>query len=237
MLSSEVPFARRVLPLDVRRLGLRMLARMRGTIDAIRIARRVPELRDYERLANLPRSTLHPLYQEYVTTVSNRTMAVSFELAVFLTVLSTLSQPKRVLDLGSGFSSLVLRKFAREAGGDVAVWSVDDSPLWLEATRRFLDRHGMDVNHLLTWDEFEAEEKAPFDLVLYDLGTMDTRAAKIGEVLPLVRRSGLLVLDDLHVSRYAWHVRAALQSAGLRSYSLMRFTLDEIGRFSMLVLS
>ena len=221
MLSSEVPFARRVLPLDVRRLGLRMLARMRGTIDAIRIARRVPELRDYERLATLPRSTLHPLYQEYVTTVSNRTMAVSFELAVFLTVLSTLS----------------LRKFAREAGGDVAVWSVDDSPLWLEATRRFLDRHGMDVNHLLTWDEFEAEEKAPFDLVLYDLGTMDTRAAKIGEVLPLVRRSGLLVLDDLHVSRYAWHVRAALQSAGLRSYSLMRFTLDEIGRFSMLVLS
>jgi len=93
-----------------------MLARMRGTIDAIRIARSVAELRDYERLETLPRSTLHPLYQEYVTTVSNRTMAVSFELAVFLTVLSTLSQPKRVADLGSGFISLVLRKFAIGAG-------------------------------------------------------------------------------------------------------------------------
>ncbi len=83
---------------------------------------------------------------------------------------------------------------------------------------------------------FTAEARAPFDLVLYDLGNMDTRGAAIGEVLPLVRRGGLLVLDDLHVSRYAWHVREALRSSGLHGYSLRGLTLDQIGRFAMLVL-
>jgi hypothetical protein len=64
-------------------------------------------------------------------------MSVSVELAVFLDVLCRLIEPDRILDLGSGFSSFVLRRHlaSRDVGVHSVIWSIDDSPEWLEQTR------------------------------------------------------------------------------------------------------
>jgi hypothetical protein len=53
---------------------------------------------------------------------------------------------KRLLDLGSGFSSYVLRAYAAGVPGAVG-WSVDDDPAWLEKTRAFLVSEGLSTEH------------------------------------------------------------------------------------------
>jgi hypothetical protein len=101
----------------------------------------------FSALASLPEafaSSWEPLaapYQEYVETVSNPAMALSPHTAALLYALCTLLVPKRALDLGSGFSSFVLRRYARDTAGSCIVHSVDDDAQWMDQTRAFLSAH------------------------------------------------------------------------------------------------
>ena len=61
--------------------------------------------------------------------------------------------PARVLDLGSGFSSLALRHYAASAAHAVRVVSVDDDPRWLDTTRDYLEAHGHSEGELRLWSD------------------------------------------------------------------------------------
>jgi predicted O-methyltransferase YrrM len=151
-------------------------------------------------------------------------MKASF--SVFLTTMCEQVRPRTILDLGSGFSSYVFRRYAHgvEQGEQPVVYSVDESGRWLEKTHAFLRRHELDDPNLSTWSEFQATNPPPFDLVLYDLATLEVRVKLLPAVLNFCRPGGLIVIDDIHVPGYRRAIRRSLDRSAARNFSLRAFT-------------
>jgi predicted O-methyltransferase YrrM len=176
-------------------------------------------------------------HAQYVATISDSAHAISLELARYILEVASEDHPKHLLDLGSGFSSYVLRAYAAGVPGAVA-WSVDADPAWLEKTRAFLVSEGLSTEHLYNWSDFLtlASTNGPgtFDLVVHDLSTVRSRHGTIQFVLSLVRPGGALVLDDMDVDAYRRHVRSELDAAGAKHVDIRNKTLDSRNRYSWL---
>jgi len=220
-----------------------MFTHLRARKDARRLAARVGAPAEYARAAADARRRLAPMHAEYVASVSTKDMAASLEMCVFLRVLSEALAPRRILDLGSGFSSLVFRLYRdavrpgspQEAADPIEVISVDDSPEWLAKTGEFLASQGLTNEKLLEWEAFCAADHERFDLVFHDLGRMRRRAETLEKVLSLAAPHGAVILDDVHKKRYRTYARRALRRAGLDYYSLQSFLHDKYGRYAWLV--
>jgi predicted O-methyltransferase YrrM len=176
---------------------------------------------------------LRRAYARYVTEVSHPQHAVSIQLAFYLWELLEARRPRRAADLGSGFSSYVLRLYAKRRDPEVEVFSVDDDAGWLERTRGFLETEGLSTERLMLWEDFSAGE---LDLVLHDLGTMPTRAATLADAISRVRPGGAIVLDDVHMPGYRTRVEQELARLGVRHASAEDETLDMLGRYSWIAL-
>ena len=224
------------------RFALRLLrgvfhvyAQVRGWRDTRRLRRRFPALCDPRRLAAAS-ARLEPTYRKYVTTVSSADMAISLDLAAFLSVMCEFVQPERILDLGSGFSSVTFRRYASTATRKPTVVSVDDSPDWLDRTRAFLADCGLSTQNLWSWSEFVRQDPRAFDFILHDLGTIALRAETLERVLSLMNAGCPLILDDAHKANYHRYARKLLRRQGFEYAMLRPFTLDRFGRFAILVL-
>ncbi len=205
-----------------------------GAIDRRRLLRDFPALCDDADDCRRLRAALADVHARYVTQVSKPGMAISVELAAYLTLLCERLHPQSILDLGSGFSSYTLRRYA-QSQPSVSVVSVDDDDRWLGRTEKFLQEHSLPTDRLLTWREFAAGDGHSFDLILHDLGTMDTRLGVLPAVLQrLSAEGGTIILDDMHKFDYASRAKSVVAAANLTQYSLRRFTLDRLGRFSTL---
>jgi len=208
-------------------------------LDPLVLKRTFPELRKFDALALETRQRLLPSYEQYISDVSNDGMAASLELSVFLMILCNIVKPKRILDLGSGYSSLVFRLYASDVNQEVEIWSIDDSFEWLEQTRCFLNTHHLDTGHLHTWDAFikqiRQDGRATFDLVLHDLGNIETRKGTLKDVVTLANSNGVIILDDVHFKAYRGHIRWLLKESKISYRTLKDFTIDEFGRYSMLL--
>lgn len=180
---------------------------------------------------------LSPFYDDYVANTSNEVMAVSLELSTFLLLFCEIRRPKRILDLGSGFSTFCLRHWARHHALDTDVWSVDDAPEWLEKTRNFLIRHDLPGDRLLAWDEFLAADRGRFDLILYDFGPFPLRMSSLGKVIGLASRPAAIILDDMHAAEYGLYVKQTFRERGLPCLSIRRYTKDRFGRYAHLALT
>jgi predicted O-methyltransferase YrrM len=170
-------------------------------------------------------------YRRYVTTVSSPAYAISLPLASFLMRLADERRPGRLLDLGSGFSSYVFRRYAAAAGPGVEVYSVDDDASWLAKTRAYLTREGVATENLIEWERL-ADRGTGFDLVLHDLGTVASRFETVPRALELVTPGGLLVLDDLDVTPYRHRIAKLVEDEAVRAEDVTPETLDERGRYS-----
>jgi predicted O-methyltransferase YrrM len=211
--------------------------------NALLALRRVREGREelravtarYPVLGGLPSAVaeagrrLAPTYEDYVTSVSSPVWAVSLQTAALADALCALLRPRAVLDLGSGFSSFVLRRQRAGAGGGT-VHSVDDDPQWLERTRGFLEARGVSSDGMFLWPAFAAAPPQSYDLVLHDMGRMALRLEALPAVLSLVSANGLLVLDDMHKPEYAPGALARCRESGFEHCSLRTLTLDGFGR-------
>ena len=195
---------------------------------------RFPELAALPALGEHKARDLQPFYQEYVTTISGRGTAISFELATFLGVMCDILKPKTTLDFGSGFSSLVLRRYATQASHRVETWSVDEHQGWLEKTRQFLDANHLSVEHVETWQSFAGSNKETFDLILHD-PTMELKFGALEKILAMGSPGGVVVLDDTNDHAYRGHARSVISKAGYHAFSLKWCTEDRNGRYSMLV--
>jgi predicted O-methyltransferase YrrM len=203
--------------------------------DLARLQQRLPALAGYQAIAAEVRRAIEPDYRDYTTNVSPGSIAISFELAVFASVLCRLTRPRAILDLGSGFSSFVFRAHARQADPRPLVYSIDDSPAWLGQTRRFLEPRGLATDHLLTWNDLVAGDRPPFDLILHDIDTLKTRLRRLDQVLDLCRPDGgLVIIDDMHVPGYRRAVLAQLDRRGCAHFSLRSLTRKRM-RYSYLV--
>jgi predicted O-methyltransferase YrrM len=208
---------------------------IRGYLDSTKLQQRFPQLKDYDALAGPVRNQLQPYYDEYISEMSTEAMAIGFESAVFLTVLCHICTPQKILDLGSGFSSLVFRLYAATADYAPSVWSVDDELTWLETTRNFLISNRLASDNLVHWQTFIEARPESFDLVLHDLGRMPFRTKTLRDAIALAHTSGLIVLDDIHKDEYRSHVKRVLKEMELPFYSLRAFTKDRFGRYCYLV--
>ena len=200
--------------------------------DAKRFRKALPELADYGQLTVPNISKLKPAYTEYTTEISHDGIAASLETSVFLYTLATIKQPKRILDLGSGFSSFTFRLYSMSTPNDVAVYSVDDNSDWLDRTRSFLTVHGVQADNLFDWSEFREINWSRFDLIFHDLGSMELRGESLPFVSGLVDHNGIIVLDDIHRRRYRRIAVQEVRKEGLTLISLRQHTLDSFGRFS-----
>ena len=170
----------------------------------------------------------------YVSTVSDSAHAISLELARFILEVASEEHAKRLLDLGSGFSSYVLRAYAAGVAGTV-VWLVDDDPAWLQKTRAYLASEGINTEHMYIWSEFLTLSDGlagTFDLVLHDMGTVRSRHGTVRSVLRLIRPTGALVFDDVDVAAYRHHVQSELDAAGAKHIDVRNRTLDARNRYS-----
>jgi predicted O-methyltransferase YrrM len=210
-----------------------------GVRDARGLPQAFPQLASYPKKLERSRCALEPYYREYVTTVSAPIMAISLELAAFLNVLCETQAPTRVLDLGSGFSSFVLRRYAGQAGPAVEVHSADHAAEWLAATGRYLERHGLAPSGLSTWDEFRSREHAPFGLILHDLGGpvddhLAYRLSVLPEVLDLLAPGGVIVLDDANNLALGPAARRLFAARNCRCWSLKQLVQDGFGRWALM---
>ena len=180
---------------------------------------------------------ISPYYKDYVTTTSSEIMAMSFELATFTLALCEITKPKRILDLGSGFSSFCFRYWINNYSPNSEVLSVDDAPAWLDKTREFLLRNNLQGNQLITWDDLIIGDYGKFDLVFYDFGSFPDRKNSLEKVLDFASRPSMVILDDMHSAEYGLHVKKTLKKRMIESFSIRRFTNDKFTRYAYLAIN
>jgi predicted O-methyltransferase YrrM len=220
----------------IRRMDITPIQSARGRRDDSALRERIPALQEYEQLSAPLRAEITPLHQTYTTTISNDVHAASVEIAAFLELFCQISAPKKVADLGSGFSSFIVRRYAASVEPQPEVYSVDNHADWLEKTREYLRAQGVSADNVLIWDDFIAQaEPGTFDMVFHDMGFMDFRAETLEPVLGLTRPGGHIILDDVHKPAYRRFVHNMLDEKGLEFLSLKQITLDSRARYSYLV--
>lgn len=150
--------------------------------------------------------------------------------ALYLAGLVRERRPARVLDLGSGLTSHVLRALMPEVPGMVVV-TTDLSPLWLVTTSRELRRDGLNLEHCHLQDDFEAEcagQLGPFDLVSVDIGDLAYRLALAPKLAGWLAPRGVVFLDDFHAPHYGPTMTKRLESLGFE-VRIREETRDEFG--------
>lgn len=180
-------------------------------------------------------ASINAVYEEYVNGISSPEMAMSLRVAYMMIAMCSYINPHRILDLGSGFSSYLFRSWAKTENREVEVYSIDDNEFWLLRTEEFLVKHSLDAVNLLAWSAFQELPKTKWDLIFYDLGSMETRIQNFEYV---INQGALIVVDDIHKSSYATHIKQVLnqqQYGNHEFFNLEAYTLDKFGRYSGLV--
>lgn len=121
--------------------------------------------------------------------------------------------PERVLDLGSGLTSHVLRSLQQEAPGMLVV-TTDTAPGWLEMTVAELRRDGWRDDHCYVHGKYTPAD-GQFDLISLDLGSVSSRVAVIPDAVRWLAPKGIILLDDWHTPGSAERMDAELVRLGL----------------------
>ena len=163
-------------------------------------------------------------------------MAISLELSILIIFLCNMVKPKRILDLGSGFSSFLFNYYSIHATSKPSLFSVDDNIEWLQKTDMFLKSFNLKPENLISWKDFSKSKYEKYDLVLHDLGSMQLRKDSLINIVPLVNHGGILLLDDMHSVPYGPFARNLMKQLGIEYYNLKYYTKDKVNRFAYLVI-
>jgi predicted O-methyltransferase YrrM len=184
---------------------------------------------------------LEKLHREYVSEVSSPEMAISMELAAELWRQLDARQPKRILDLGSGFSSALFRLWARDQ--DTTVTSLDTDGEWLRKTHTFLARHGLTTRATAQWQKPQGDlalwqgwrPEGQYDFILHDLGSLGWRLRTLRQIVnKLLSPGGTVVFDDCHWEAYPACLGQLCDKYGLAVEYLKERTKDRFGRYAAL---
>lgn len=177
---------------------------------------------------------LEQAYQRYVRDVSRAEMAISVELSRLLYSLCIARRPKTILDMGSGFSSVVFRWFARHQAS-AAVWSVDDNQQWLTKTQQVLTGLGLATDKTLRWPSLREGEPIHADIILYDFSGISERVDNMPLLSRFAHPGSIVVLDDVHKPPIRKAAMEWVNKRGLRFTNLKTVTSDPYGRYAWLV--
>lgn len=177
----------------------------------------------------------HAMWGEYVDygrTVSSRGMAVNAMTAGLFLWACEHVEAKAVCDLGSGFSSYVAARYARDRSG-VVVASVDDEPEWLDRTRRFLVRHRASTAGVVDWATWAADDTT-FDVILHDFNCGEIRNQTMWVAAERLNPGGLLIFDDAQHDLHHAEMKRVCAHHGWEFVPLHDATADETQRFAAL---
>jgi hypothetical protein len=196
-------------------------------------------------------TSLATLHERHLTRNHRRAeTAISLVAAETLWNLLEQRQPSTVLEMGSGFSTTVIRTW-QNGGAPVTspffgvrplritssppiVYTTDTSWRWLGATLAELELEGLDTSHMLHHDIFarlpDEHHHARFDLIFLDLADSDTRVQWLPRVMDWLAPQGLLVLDDWQMPHYQTRAQPVLREAGFVVTPLPE-TRDAFGRY------
>ena len=203
---------------------------MESRLDAQRLRDALPELARSAHVRERVFPALLPSYRRFVSRVAPPAQSMSLEVAAFLADLCERRAPQRVLELGTGFGTSVLRRGSGAGGPEI--WSADDDPERLARTRAFLAAEGLATERLVSFREFLATRETSFDLVVHELAT--TAGAALAVVLERVAPGGLVLLDGAQDPTAERTARRLLISLGAEQWSLRALTRDCYGRHALL---
>ena len=201
--------------------------------DTNRLRSQYREINSMEKLLAENQERLRPYYDEFIDSVAIDWMAISLELGAFLLTWCQVMKPKKIADLGTGFGSFVFRLYASEEEG-VTVYSVDDDPSWLAKTQDFLTRYDLSIEHTMVWEGFHLQDPRGFDLILHDLGPMETRDETLPFALSQLKPGGFCLIDDMHKEDFTVKARKIIKDANADMYTLSKYTKDKYRRYSTL---
>lgn len=196
-----------------------------------------PLLHGYSQTEADRDGTLRAAYDDYVRSISSPRATMSYELACVLTYTLKRVGPRVTVELGSGFSSYVARRYQADWDPSCKVVSCDDDPQWLARTGDFLRARSLSDAGLMLWEEYLATRAdAVPGVLLHDLGHSPTRIRELPRVLRWCRRGAVVLLDDMHKPALQRAALAEIRAGGLRAYDMAPVTLDQYGRFAWMVM-
>ncbi|MFN4234268.1 MAG: methyltransferase domain-containing protein [Bacteroidia bacterium] len=184
---------------------------------------------------NSLKNTIEQKYNEYINTISSPEMAISFEMAMFIFKYCVQYKPSKIVDLGSGFSSFILRLYQKMYGNEnTIIYSVDDSKEWLLKTKEFIQQQDLNTSNLFFIDEFiNVTKNNTFDLVILDLNFVDVRKKYLQFSIDITSDNGLLIIDDVHKIEFLREVKNVLKRNNVHIIDLKNITFDSYGRFAL----
>jgi len=141
------------------------------------------------------------------------------------------------VDLGSGFSSYVLRWYKSNIDPACIVYTVDDDPNWLQKTVDFLTSENLSTDKAMSWTEFLGSERGDFDIILHDIGQVAGRVACFSTIIGLLGENGVVILDDMHKPHFREPIKGILgqHSHLMQMYDISKYTIDEFGRYAWIL--
>ena len=201
------------------------------------LVKRIPQLIDYPLVSPTIEQHLRPAYNEYVSGVSSPLISLSLNRAAFCFLLSKAVGARKILDLGSGFSTYTFKRYCTEYTGDII--SVDDSKQWLKITADFLASHQLNTEGLMTLTDFINDKcltRYPFDLCLLDIGDFSLRQQLLPELINAARmNNAVLVVDDFHVGAYRSFVFETCKKFGVHIYSARKYTRRRLSHAAVII--
>ena len=200
-------------------------------MDAVRLRAMNRALAPNRREFLLDLDNLLRLWRRYVNDVSAPDMAASHGTLAYMYRLCNVTQPRRILDLGSGLSSAMFRKWAAAQPFDVEIVSVDTDADWLDKTREFLTSEELDPTGLYLYPDGIHGE---FDLVFHDIAGGIERNTIAAVAAESVAPGGYIVWDDCQFDSHRLVFESESKRNNINLYSLAQFTYDAIDRWSIL---
>lgn len=178
-----------------------------------------------------------PEYEYYVSNLSSPEMAISLELANFLLAICFQNKPRKIVDLGSGFSSFIFRIYQKQIQEDqIEIFSVDDNENWINVTKNYLIKNQLSDTNVLNLETFiKLAILETFDLVLLDLNFVEIRKNYISYSIDLLNNQGVLIIDDVHKIEFLREVKKISNKKNKGLVNIKSVVLDKYGRFPIIL--
>ena len=86
----------------------------------------------------------------------------------------------------------------------------------------------------MVWDGFRLQDSGHFDLILHDLGPMETREETLPFALSQLKPGGFCLIDDMHKEDFTVKAKKIIKEAKAEMYTLSHYTKDKYRRYSTL---
>ena len=177
---------------------------------------------------------LYDAYVDYCRSVSLRAMAINLETAATLWWACDTVNARTVCDLGSGFTSYTIRRYAQTASHPVEVVSVDDSDQWLKMTVGYLNRHRMPATGVITYDVWSGTDDQ-FDVIIHDFNAGDVRNRVMWEAAERLSPGGVMVVDDMQHDGHRAELDKIASFYHWPNHAVQSVTTDESGQYAGMV--